>query len=65
MKKVTHLDISGINALEKGDNLQILLVELNNFRQCENLLAIHISDLGINNDQRKGEEIFEIFNIPN
>ena len=47
IKKCTHLDLSGINALTKV-NLANILNELVEYKNCGNLLGLHLNDLGVN-----------------
>ena len=46
IKKCTHLDLSGIDALIKA-NLSNILGELE-YENCGNLLGLHLNDLGVN-----------------
>ena len=48
-KKLTHIDLSGISAIQKDDAPKIL-DELADYKKCWNLISIHMSDLGINDD---------------
>jgi len=61
-KKLTHLDLSGISAIQK-DDVPKILDELADYRKCWNLISIHMSDLGINDDTLLYEEILDMFNI--
>lgn len=49
---MTHFDMSGIHVMKYLDteDLMKILSELNNLFNCPNMLAIHLSDLGINED---------------
>ena len=62
MNKLTHLDLSGIQALNDLNILNII-GDLFDFQFCENLLAIHLNDLGINFNEKTKEEIIDQFRI--
>lgn len=60
--KLTHLDISGISSLTRED-IQRLLNDLGNHTTCGNLLAVHLNDLGINDDPVLYDELTDMFYI--
>lgn len=62
LTRCTHLDLSGICALDLH-NLHDLLIELIDYKFCECLLSIHLNDLGINFDSPIKDEISELFQI--
>lgn len=37
--------------------------ELSDFNNCENLLSVHLNDLGLNFDDKVKDEIIETFDI--
>lgn len=62
LRKATHLDFSGILGLS-GDDVARLINELSNTSVCSNLLSVHLSDLGINDDRRLLDDVTDLFNI--
>lgn len=48
--RCTHLDLSGIKVLNTYNFLE-LMNELIDYQYCENMLAIHLNDLGLNFNQ--------------
>lgn len=62
LKICTHLDLSGIQSL-KLENILEVANELVDHELCENLLSVHMNDLGINMNQKIKEEITEIFRV--
>ena len=60
LRKCTHLNISGIQAIS-SKNLIELAGELIEYQNCQNLLSVHLSDLGINQDAKLKEEIKDHF----
>lgn len=61
--KCTHLDLSGILALNQ-DNVLELMSEVFDYQNCENLLSVHLNDLGMNFNHKVKEEIVDLFRIP-
>jgi len=61
-KKLTHIDLSGIGAIDR-DGVHAILSELSQYTQCCNLLSIHLNDLGFNNDPQLAEDILDYFQI--
>lgn len=49
LKKCTHIDFSGIQAINPYTFLDVLQ-ELSEYQNCNNLLAVHLNDLGFNFD---------------
>lgn len=62
MNKLTHLDLSGISALNDV-NIMDIIGDLFEYQYCENLLAIHLNDLGINFNENTKDEISDQFRI--
>lgn len=62
MSRCTHLDLSGIDALNQNGIME-LMNELFDYQYCENLLSIHLNDLGINFNSRIKDDIIELFRI--
>ena len=62
LKRCTHLDISGIHALKQYNFLE-LINELADYLNCENLLSVHMNDLGLNFDHKIKDEIVDAFRI--
>lgn len=60
LSTLTHLDISGIQAIDLR-TFNRVVTELSNYKYCGNLLSIHMSDLGINFDEAMKEEIMDSF----
>lgn len=59
-KKLTHLDLSGITCLS-SDDLQSVLLDLSNVFYAPNILAIHLDDYGINEDEILKQDIMDLF----
>ena len=62
LNKCTHIDLSGIYAMKEADMIQIV-GEMVDFENCENLMGLHLNDLGINFNQYLTDEIKEMFLI--
>lgn len=62
MTTLTHLDLSGIGALGPDDSLE-LMNELFDYQHCENLLSVHLNDLGLNFNSRIKDDMMELFRI--
>lgn len=62
LNKCTHMDLSGIHAINPK-NLVEIVNELVEFDQCSNLLALHLNDLGLNFNQEIKDEVQDIFHI--
>ena len=63
LMKCTHLNLSGIEALNHS-NFMDLMNELFDYSNCENLLSIHLDDLGINVNQKTKDDIMDVFRVP-
>ena len=57
---MTHLDLSGIQAINM-DNILDILNELSDYQKCGNLLSLHMNDLGLNFNSHVSDEIMDIF----
>jgi len=58
-KKLTHLDLSGIKALDSVNQLKVFNILPN----CDNLISVHLNHLGVNNDPVLVDQLTETFNI--
>jgi len=59
---MTHLDLSGIRAFNR-ESITAIVEELSTPKLSTNLLALHLNDLGINDDDLFHENITELFDI--
>lgn len=62
LKKCTHIDLSGIQAIDHTQLLD-LLSDLSEYGLCGNLLSVHLNDLGVNHDPHLVEEIIDTFQV--
>ena len=62
LTRCTHLDLSGIVDLRRA-SLNELMGELVDCKLCENLMSIHLNDLGLNFNLQLREDITDLFRI--
>lgn len=63
-RQLTHLDLSGIDALTKRSEQVIEIVnQLSSNEKCPILQALHLNDISINDNQNLLDEIVEAFEV--